>query len=385
MRSILLHAWPIYRVGNEFFLPFTNWTYLKEIVKYYDQVVLLSPVSPLNEGNLEGYGNLNIFPNVVVEELPEAKSYISNVKFFFKYKKKYKNLFNKYNFDVVYSRYPAPFGWLQKYYGRNETFRIIHYVGDPFDTIEKNPNLSRLKKKLYGLFFKPEDLMFDAACRKADKVYTNGHHISDKLKNKGIEAIPVISSTLNETDYYLNDSKEYQLDKLKFLYVGYLNKAKGIEVVLEAFRLYQKDFPFSSLTIVGKGELEEHLKNMVQEKSISNVEFKGHIDNREILLSVLRTHDIFAFGSFSEGSPRVVLEAMANGLTVVSTPVGSLPRVFEPNKDIVFADFNSPKDFCEKFKMLSSGDKLTTISKNAFSKVKMYTIVEFLRNIFKVD
>ncbi|HEY4544690.1 MAG TPA: glycosyltransferase family 4 protein, partial [Tissierellaceae bacterium] len=378
-KKILLHAWPIYKFGDEFFLPFTNWIYLKEIVKYYDQVVLLSPVSLLNEGNKEGFGSLKVFNNVFIDELPEAKSYISNVKFFLKYKKKYKDLFTKYDFDVVYSRYPAPFGWLQKDFGRRETFRIIHYVGDPLDTIEKNPNLNKLKKKLYRLFFKPEDLMFDKACRNADKVYTNGHHISDKLNSKGINAIPVISSTLNEKDYYFDDSKEYQLDRLKFLYVGYLNKAKGVEVVLEAFRLYQQDFPLSSFTIVGKGELEEDLKKLVQEKSINNVDFKGHIDNRETLLSVLRAHDVFAFGSFSEGSPRVVLEAMANGLTVVSTPVGSLSRVFEHNKNIVFADFSSPIDFCKKFKMLSSSDSLKAISKNAFYKVKKYTIVEFLK------
>lgn len=228
-KKILLHAWPIYKYDNEFFLPFTNWTYLKEIVKYYDKVVLLSPVSPLFKGNLEGFGSLNIFDNVVVEELPEAKSYISNVKYFFKYRKKYKELFEVYNFDVVYSRYPAPFGWLQKNYGQKNTFKIIHYVGDPLDTIEKNPNLSNWKKNLYSLFFKPEDLMFDKACKKANRVYTNGHHLSDKLKGKGIDAIPVISSTLNDTDYYYDDSKIYQVDRLRFLYVGYLNKAKGIE------------------------------------------------------------------------------------------------------------------------------------------------------------
>lgn len=128
-----------------------------------------------------------------------------------------------------------------------------------------------------------------------------------------------------------------------------------------------------------------YLKNIVEEQSINNVTFKGHIDKREELLSILRSHDVFAFGSFSEGSPRVVLEAMANGLTVVSTPVGSLPRVFENDKDIVFADFNSPTKFYDKFKMLSSGNHLKVISGNAFAKVKNYTIVEFLKNIFKIE
>ena len=46
------------------FLPFTNWTYLNKIVKYYDQIILPSPVDPLFERNLEGFLSLNIFDNV---------------------------------------------------------------------------------------------------------------------------------------------------------------------------------------------------------------------------------------------------------------------------------------------------------------------------------
>ena len=87
--------------------------------------------------------------------------------------------------------------------------------------------------------------------------------------------------------------------------------------------------------------------------------------------------------SLSEGSPRVILEAMANGINVVSTPVGSLPYVFKDNEDIVFADFNDDKMFGEKMvELIENDEKAFLIRKNAFAKTSKYKIENFLKEIF---
>ena len=90
-------------------------------------------------------------------------------------------------------------------------------------------------------------------------------------------------------------------------------------------------------------------KQIILENKIYNVTFLGHVDNRIQLNEILRNNDIFCFASLSEGSPRVILEAMANVINIVSTAVGSLPTIFENEKDILFADFNDEKD-CEAYK-----------------------------------
>ena len=91
----------------------------------------------------------------------------------------------------------------------------------------------------------------------------------------------------------------------------------------------------------------------------------------------------FGFASLSEGSPRVVLEAMANGLAIVSTPVGSLPKSFKNGEEILFADFNNHLDFSEKIIELISTPKLfQKIKNNGFRKVKNYTIETFIKKIF---
>ena len=109
----------------------------------------------------------------------------------------------------------------------------------------------------------------------------------------------------------------------------------------------------------------------------------GNTGIGEKLNELLRTHDIFCFASHSEGYPRVILEAMANGLVVVSTPVGSLPLTFKNQRDILFADFNNSDDF--KDKLLSISDNEFTYSRiriNAFKIASTYTIDNFIKKIF---
>jgi glycosyltransferase involved in cell wall biosynthesis len=378
MKSILIQAWTVHKSGEKYYLPYTHWVYLNEIVKYYDSVCLLSPVLMNQTAKENGLVSISCFANVSVIELPNASSYVHTIPHFFKYVKAYKNLAK---YDVAYARYPIPFGWLQKVFMKGSK-KIIHFVGDPIDTIRSNPNINRLKKFILIAFFMPEHLMYMWACRGAS-VYTNGFHIAQKLHKYKIACKAMISSTLNESDFYFDENKTRIGVAPKVLSVGYLRKAKGVETIIKGFAIFQELYPKACLTIVGSGESESELKQLISDLNVVNVLFAGHVDDRNQLNNFFRSHDIFAFGSLSEGSPRVILEAMANGINVVSTPVGSLPYTFENSKDILFADFNNPADFSEKMNYcVSESLYANTIRKNAFDKVNDYTIQNFLKEIF---
>ena len=77
--------------------------------------------------------------------------------------------------------------------------------------------------------------------------------------------------------------------------MGYLRKAKGVETLIGAFELVKLKYPGAEFSIIGSGEFEADLKNLIQTKNIQGVNFLGHIDNREYLNEVLRNHDIFWF------------------------------------------------------------------------------------------
>ncbi len=379
MNNIIVHAWPINQYKDNYYLIYTHWVYLKEISGLYNKVYLLSPMHEINYTESTQLTSIGCFENVEVIKLPASIGYIGAIRHFFSYLKAYRNNNNKA--ETIYTRYPTPFGWLQMFFFKKAR-RIIHFVGDPVDTIQSNPRFNKWKKLFLVYFFKPEHWMYLWACKGAE-VYTNGNHIAEKLSKQRIIATPLISSTLTQDDFYFNDNKRIDKNQPKLLYIGYLRKAKGIETIINAFKLLKEKLNLATLTIVGSGEFEAELKTIVSSLNLTGVLFKGHIENREAMNHIIRTHDIFCFASISEGSPRVILEAMANGLLVVSTPVGSLPFIFEDNEEIHFVDYNDDIMFFNSIlDLLSNQQNANIIRLNAYNKVKSFTIEKFIKSIF---
>lgn len=115
---------------------------------------------------------------------------------------------------------------------------------------------------------------------------------------------------------------------LKYIYVGRLIELKNISLLIETFNKNGKP-----LTIVGKGELEQELK----EKANKNITFIGFVDN-EKLSEVYQSHDVFILPSTYEAWGLVVEEALYWGLPViVSNKIGcSLDLVKKYNSGEIF-------------------------------------------------
>jgi glycosyltransferase involved in cell wall biosynthesis len=376
MTKILIQAWRVTKIAQSYYLPYTHKIYLDEIFQLYDVVYLVSPVSHSSEVRTDLH---QISGNLKVIELGDYTTYAGAFWLFPNFYNAYKKIKKEcLDIDVFYTRSPSPYGWLQRYFFK-EKFRIVHYVGDPVDTIVQNKKINILKKGIYCALYLPEKLLYLWACRGA-VVKTNGFHLQKKLNRSGIKhAEAEISSTLKAIDFNFPRGKSEKKVALKFLYVGYLRKAKGIDTILEAFKIFQFKYPESTLTIVGSGEFDVH--SYVELNNIDSVTMLGHIECRVKLNKIFSEHDVFCFASLSEGSPRVVLEAMANGLCVVSTPVGSLPYIFIDKKEILFA--TTPNEFYTAYQTLMTNDNMQIkLREDAFNKVKEYTLTAFIKKVF---
>jgi len=113
------------------------------------------------------------------------------------------------------------------------------------------------------------------------------------------------------------------------LFLSRVEKAKGIYSALEAFS--KIDDEESTFTIAGTGSELVKVKDYVKSLQIKNVKFVGYVkgeDKRE----VFEEASVYILLSESEGMPISMLEAMAFGLAVITTPVGGIKDFFENGK-----------------------------------------------------
>ncbi|MGI8555817.1 MAG: glycosyltransferase family 4 protein, partial [Pyrinomonadaceae bacterium] len=113
-------------------------------------------------------------------------------------------------------------------------------------------------------------------------------------------------------------------DEIVIGIVGRLTEIKNISLLLRVAKLYKdssnKDSPKLSFIIIGDGNLRESLEKEAADLNVKDiVEFLGNRNDTDVFCAGL---DIVALTSHNEGTPLSLIEAMANGLPVISTAVG---------------------------------------------------------------
>ncbi|MDA7880810.1 glycosyltransferase family 4 protein [Akkermansiaceae bacterium] len=117
-------------------------------------------------------------------------------------------------------------------------------------------------------------------------------------------------------------------EPLKLLFVGRLHHLKGLQFLFEAL----SGVPANkvSLTIVGTGPQEEHLKGLVRVKTIEDrVDFVGFIPRPE-LPEIYRSHDLLVAPSLYESGGLSILEAFSFGLPAVALNRGGPALIIGP-------------------------------------------------------
>jgi glycosyltransferase involved in cell wall biosynthesis len=116
------------------------------------------------------------------------------------------------------------------------------------------------------------------------------------------------------------------------IYAGVLIPLKGLHFLIDAFARLASDFPDACLWLVGKPENQDYavqLEAQVQERRLANrVHFVGAVLQPELAAYMGRSR-VLVLPSSSEGTPRVVLEAMLCGMPVIASRVGGIPDMIQ--------------------------------------------------------
>jgi phosphatidylinositol alpha-mannosyltransferase len=151
--------------------------------------------------------------------------------------------------------------------------------------------------------------------------------------------------------------------KKTLLYIGRLERRKGVNNLLEAYGHLSDRSPDVELIIAGDGPDREKLEATASELDLPNVKFLGYISEEE-KIKLLATADLFcAPALYGESFGIVLLEAMASGLVTVAGNNPGYASVMQELGSISLVDPKNSDEFARRMHVLLYDDELRSLWK----------------------
>lgn len=217
---------------------------------------------------------------------------------------------------------------------------------------------------------------------KIDIIIAPSKFLRDKLIEFGIDKSKVVNipSYVDTSEYEPNyNSKPY------VLYVGNIQKYKGVEVLIKAFKNIDRAI---QLKIVGRsndGE-DKRLMGFVRDEGMGNVEFLGFKTGNG--LKTLYQNSLFVVvpSVWYDNSPHVILESMAYGKPVIGSNHGSIPELIDDNVDGLYFEPANFEDLAQKIQyLIDNREILPEMGRKARQKVEeRYNLILHYERLMKV-
>ena len=198
------------------------------------------------------------------------------------------------------------------------------------------------------------DRLFRFYCRKADLILTLG----DALRKE----IPGYGDHPEKVGYLYNPAPPLQEKTLYepfFLMAAYLtpDHNKGCDTVLEAFAAFRRRFPEWKLVICGTGDMAG-LQALIGKNGLRGfVETPGWVSGQEKDRYFQRAA-AYCLASHKEGLPISILESVAAGLPVITTPVGAIPELLTDRESALFFPPGDAEALCRQMLALAGDPAL---------------------------
>jgi colanic acid/amylovoran biosynthesis glycosyltransferase len=148
--------------------------------------------------------------------------------------------------------------------------------------------------------------------------------------------------------------------------VGQLKEKKGLRHLIEAMAMLRDAGVAVTCRIIGEGPQRGDLMEMVDRHRLTGaVELTGALPHDQVLAhyaaaTVFALPCVVASDGDRDGIPNAILEAMATGLPVVSTPVSGIPEVIEPEVTGLLSPSGDARSLAEALRRLLLDQGLRT-------------------------
>jgi glycosyltransferase involved in cell wall biosynthesis len=149
---------------------------------------------------------------------------------------------------------------------------------------------------------------------------------------------------------------------------------KGTGKLIESLPMILRKFPNAALDVVGGGSLLGELRKLAERGGVGGkVRFHGNVRRSEVINLMQKAH-VFCFPTASEGFPKAVLEALACGLPVVSTPVSVLPQLIAGGNGLLIEAATAGNIAAAVAKICSDKENYRKMSECAIATARRYSL-----------
>lgn len=170
------------------------------------------------------------------------------------------------------------------------------------------------------------------------------------------------------------------------LFVGRLERRKGLPVLLEAFRTVKRKFPTARLEIVGPdGGLRRQVEDYIGRHRLDGVALAGFLPDEELVRRYRQAWVFCAPATGGESFGLVLLEAMAAGLPVVASDIPGYREVAGPGSGALLVPPRDPATLAEVLvNLLADTDRRTELGRQGQAWAARFDWGRVARQILEV-
>lgn len=218
----------------------------------------------------------------------------------------------------------------------NKRTNIRKFAGNFQDVYIKS---NKIKKKIFNYTLKNSDANF----------FETKYLVNYFTKfNKNTYWFPNVRKKINNEKF---QQKEF---KKKFIFIGTVNKEKGIDEICTVVQKLSDDYILDIYgPIYDKKYSQSYFEGL-------NVSYKGALKSEEVL-EILNQYNVLVLPSYREGYPGVIVEAFSLGIPVIATKLEGIMEMIEESQNGFLIDVQSSDQLleaihrvnCENYKNLS--------------------------------
>jgi glycosyltransferase involved in cell wall biosynthesis len=323
---------------------------INALARHFDQINLCVPVT--TDANFSGLG---ADANVIFHPLPHYGDQIGFIRALPKIRRQILDALE--HSDLALAILPSYVGILASFISQRKNFPLFQWVVGNWSR-----NVILRRQSPSGVWLASNILapILDGTIKWLTRdvvTFYNGKVLYDQGKPFHLTRT---SSSIREQDICVREDPEPSTKApLGLLFVGRISPEKGLSHLLKAVAQLVSVNESVHLCVVGAGSLEEQLHIQAAELNIAAcANFLGYVSERGDLLELYREADVFILPSLEDQQPKVLLEAMSQGLPIIATRVGGIPSMIEDSKNGLLVSPADAEAIVEAIKKLKSDPSL---------------------------